>query len=314
MDKTERTLAVIPAYRVTKKILSTVHGALRYVDAVVVVDDHCPDYSGSMVQKEFAKNSRVSVIFHSENKGVGGAVKTGFDWALERDFEIIVKIDGDGQMDPSLIPGLIQPIVEKRADYSKGNRFENPRTVRKMPIYRLVGNGLLSLFTKISTGYWSVSDPTNGFVAINRVTLARLEPKRLSSGYFFESDLLFRLSIVRARIQELPMTAIYEDEESSLRVGRILATFPYLHFRNMMKRIIYRYYVRDWTIGSLELPIGLGLLTWGTVFGLSTFTAASSAGDPVTAGQAVLTAIGVILGAQFLLSFISHDIQLEPRN
>lgn len=312
MEKPVKTLAIVPAYRVSNNVLKTVSETLGYVDGLVVVDDKCPEKSGNAVAEKFKKDSRVNVLFHEENQGVGGAMKTGFKWALERDFDIIVKIDGDGQMDPSLVPGLIQPLVENKADFAKGNRFESPRTVRQMPAHRLIGNGFLSLFSKISTGYWSVNDPTNGFIAIRRETLEKLEPERLASSYFFESDLLFRLSIVRARISELPMNALYGNEKSSLKVGKVLFTFPFLHFKNFVKRIVYNYYVRDWSIGSVELPVGLTLLIWGVWFGLSTFSQAQSVGDTVTAGQAVTTAIAIILGFQLILSFISQDIQKEP--
>lgn len=312
MEKPVKTLAIIPAYRVSSSVLKTVSETLDYVDELVVVDDKCPENSGNAVEEKFQQDSRVNVLFHEENLGVGGAMKTGFKWALERDFDIIVKIDGDGQMDPSLVPGLIKTLVENRADFAKGNRFESPRTVRQMPAHRLIGNGFLSLFSKISTGYWSVNDPTNGFIAIRRETLEKLEPERLSNSYFFESDLLFRLSIVRARISELPMNALYGNEKSSLKVGKVLLTFPFLHFKNFVKRIVYNYYVRDWSIGSVELPVGLTLLVWGVWFGLSTFSQAQSVGDTVTAGQAVTTAIAIILGFQLILSFVSQDIQKEP--
>ncbi len=308
-----KVLAIVPSFRTSSSIIDVVNRSLNYVDHVVIVDDLCPEESGKLVSKEFSKDKRVTVITHEENLGVGGAMKTGFAWALEHDFEIIVKIDGDGQMDPAFVPGLIKPLIDNTADFSKGNRFESPRMVRQMPFIRLLGNGFLSLFSKISTGYWSVNDPTNGFIAIKKETLAKLEPELLANSYFFESDLLFRLAIVRARISEMPMAAVYGDEKSSLKIMKVLWTFPFLHFRNLIKRIVYNYYVRDWSIGSIELPIGLVLMIWGVWFGLSSYSTAQVQGEAVTAGQAVATAIGIILGFQLLLSFISQDVQSEPR-
>lgn len=308
-----KVLAVIPSFRTSSSIINVVNRSLEQVHHVLVVDDDCPENSGKLVSKEFSKDKRVTVITHEENLGVGGAMKTGFAWALENDFEIIVKIDGDGQMDPALVPELIKPLIDSTADFSKGNRFESPRMVRQMPFVRLLGNGFLSLFSKISTGYWSVNDPTNGFIAIKKEALAKLEPELLANSYFFESDLLFRLAIVRARISEMPMAAVYGDEKSSLKIMKVLWTFPFLHFRNLIKRIVYNYYVRDWSIGSIELPIGLVLMIWGVWFGLSSYSAAQVQGEAVTAGQAVATAIGIILGFQLLLSFISQDVQSEPR-
>lgn len=309
-----KVLAIVPSFRTSSTIIDVISRSLEYVDHVLVVDDKCPEQSGKFVSEKFSKDKRVTVITHEENQGVGGAMKTGFAWALKNNFEIIVKIDGDSQMDPALVPELIKPLIENTADFSKGNRFESPRTVRQMPFRRLVGNGFLSLFSKISTGYWSVNDPTNGFIAIKKETLGKLEPELLANSYFFESDLLFRLAIVRARISEMPMAAVYGDEKSSLKIMKVLWTFPFLHFRNLIKRIVYNYYVRDWSIGSIELPIGLVLMIWGVWFGLSSYSSAQVLGASVTAGQAVATAIGIILGFQLLLSFISQDIQREPKH
>jgi glycosyltransferase involved in cell wall biosynthesis len=304
---------VIPAFRVSDQILKVVKDSLVFADHVLVVDDSCPEGSGRLVLGEFEKNLRVDSIFNSDNLGVGGAMKAGYLWGLARDFTILVKVDGDGQMDPALIPGLIAPIQQGYSDFSKGNRFNSPRLVHQMPKLRLFGNGFLSIFSKISSGYWSVNDPTNGFIAISRSALERLEVERLANSYFFESDLLFRLSIIKARISEFPMTAKYGEEKSNLKISRVVFTFPFLHGKNLLKRILYNYYVREWSIGSIELPLGIGLAAWGVYFGLASFSAAQSQGLSVTAGQAVATAIGIILGFQLLLSFVSHDIQAEPR-
>lgn len=304
---------VIPAFRVKSKIIDVVTKSLEFADQVLVVDDCCPEKSGAFVDKEFRGDNRVSVIIHPENSGVGGAMKSGFLWALERDFSLVVKVDGDGQMNPSLIPGLISPIVEGDADYAKGNRFHSPRALRAMPKTRIMGNAGLSLLSKLSSGYWSVSDPTNGFVAISTDMLRNIELDKLSSGYFFESDLLFRLSITKARVSEFRMDAKYSDEVSSLNVGRALITFPIFHLRNYIKRILYLYYIREWSIGSIELPLGLAMIFGGVSFGLSSFNDRRSLGLEVTAGESVATAIAIILGFQLLLSFLSQDIQNEPR-
>ena len=309
-----RVLIVIPSYRVSSQIEATVKASLLVGDHVLVVDDACPERSGGVILEKFPNIPSVSVIFHDQNRGVGGAMKTGFDWALERGYEIVVKVDGDGQMDPVLVPDLINSLLNNEADFAKGNRFDSPRSVRQMPKLRLIGNGFLSLLSKFSSGYWSLNDPTNGFIAIRKAALQKLDIHLLSDGFFFESDLLFRLSIIRARITQLSMTAVYGDEKSSLRISKVLLTFPFLHFRNFSKRVLYSYYVRDWSIGSIELPIGVLALVSGVIFGSQTFEAARVSGETVTAGQAVLTAIGVILGTQFIISFLSHDIQNEPKH
>lgn len=308
-----RILVIVPAYKVSKQILAVVRKATKYADHVLVVDDACPEGSGTLVANKLGTEGELSVLFHSSNKGVGGAMKTGFDWALGKDFEFIVKVDGDGQINPDLIPDLIAPLKAGQSDFAKGNRFHSPMLLKGMPIIRLIGNGFLTLFSKASSGYWSVSDPTNGFIAISRGTLADLEVRKLADTYFFESDLLFRLSLARARISQLPMRAVYSDESSSMRLHKIALSFPFLLGRNHIKRIVYQYYLRDWSVGSIELPIGLLFLGLGAFFGIESLMAVVNLSAAVSAGQAFGTAVGVILGVQFLLAFLSTDIQAEPR-
>lgn len=306
-------LAIVPAYGVADFVVQVVREALKFVDHVLVVDDGCPEESGKLASESFRKNGRVTVVFNEENLGVGGAMKTGFRWALERDFDVIVKIDGDGQMDPSFVPKLTEPIMSGKAEFSKGNRFGSPRSVRSMPFIRLIGNSGLSLLSKISTGYWSVSDPTNGFIAIRKETLEDIEFELLSDSYFFEMDLLFRLSISRARIHETYMASTYGTEKSNLGIFKVSLTFPFLLAQNAVKRVAYNYYIRDWTKGSIELPAGIALMVWGVLFGIGAFSEAQGKAESVTAGQAVAMAIGIILGFQLLLSFLSQDVQSEPR-
>lgn len=315
MAKTQnkKKLVVIPAYKVADTVVEITERAISFSDHVLIVDDACPEGSGQKAQRHFSGNKKVSVMFHELNKGVGGAMKTGYFWALEHDFAIVVKIDGDGQIHPELIPDLIEPILGGRADYAKGNRFGSPRTVGNMPFVRLIGNGFLSLLTKLSSGYWSINDPTNGFVGISREMLQRIEPRYLADDYFFESDLLYRLSIARARVAELTMESVYSNEKSSLNIPRVVFTFPLLHLRNMIKRIFYNYYVRDWSIGSIELPTGITLLVAGLWFGLISFQEAQQSGGGISAGEAVGSSVAIILGFQLLLSFVSHDIQSERR-
>ena len=299
------TLAVITAYKVSRFLPKVVAESLDYFSHILVVDDACPEQSGRKLVELIGDNEKVTVIRHDRNKGVGGAMKTGFAWALEHEFDYIVKIDGDGQMEPSLAYKLVEPLKAGVADFSKGNRFDSPRSVRQMPFIRLVGNGFLSLISKISSGYWSVNDPTNGFIAIRKDLLRGLEFELLSDDYFFESDLLFRLSLVRAKIFQVPMPAKYGEEVSSLKIWKVFFTFPALHLRNFMKRVLYIYYVRDWSIGSVELPAGLALSIWGIWFGFSSYQEAQILSRSITAGEAVASAIGVILGFQLLLSFFS---------
>ena len=303
---------VIPSFKVSQTIQAVLGAIGPEVDHIIVVDDGCPDDSGKFAQGKMTEDPRIEVLFHAENQGVGAAVVTGYRRALETGADVVVKLDGDGQMDPSLIPNLIEPIIDGRADYVKGNRFDTLEDLIGMPKIRVLGNAALSLMTKISTGYWTINDPTNGFTAIHRSALERIHLGKLRKTYFFESDMLFRLSIASAKVMDFSMKSKYGSEESNLRIWKVLVEFPVRHLVNLLKRILYRYYLREWSIASFELPIGIGLLVFGFTFGLVAFGDASALGRATTAGQATLSAVAIILGLQLLLSFLAFDIQAEP--
>ena len=301
---------VIPAYRVTNQIASVLKGIPSYVDQIFVVDDACPDGSGKHAAK--SKDKRVKILTHEKNLGVGGAVKTGYKAALKSGADVIVKLDGDGQMDPSLISELVAPIVEGKADYSKGNRFDTLEGLKEMPKIRIFGNAVLSFMAKISTGYWGITDPTNGFTAIHKTSLSGLQLSKISNDFFFESDMLFRLSVGRAVVLDLSMPARYGEEKSNLRIWKTLRDFPYKHFRNFTKRIFYSYYLRELNIASIELPAGISLFAFGVFFGLTRWAEAASLGTPATAGTVMLSAVPLILGFQLILAFLAYDIAAVP--
>lgn len=303
---------VIPCFKVAHQILRVIDEIGPEVERIWVVDDACPESSGEIVRLG-TKDSRVEVVRNPMNLGVGGATKIGFTHALGSGATIVVKLDGDGQMRPSLIPDLIRPIAQGFSDYSKGNRFAHPSFLASMPWIRIVGNAVLSFWSKISSGYWSVNDPTNGFLAVRGSVLDKLQHSKLANRYFFESDLLFRLRLIDARVADFPMQAVYGDEKSSLNVTKVLFTFPFFHIRNFVKRIFYMYYLREWSIASLELPIGVASLFAGVIWGFVSYSNAVEASTATTAGQATAASLLIILGVQLLLSFISYDISSEPK-
>jgi dolichol-phosphate mannosyltransferase len=303
---------VIPSFRVTKHILEVLNNIGPEVQRIYVVDDACPEHSGDFVMKN-SKDKRVQVLFHETNQGVGGAVVTGYKAALADQMDVIVKVDGDGQMDPSLILTIAKPVLEGNADYAKGNRFDSLENLFSMPKKRIFGNAILSLWSKLSSGYWNVTDPTNGFTAIHRMALEVIQLDKLRKTYFFESDLLFRLSIVNAVVMDVPMVSAYGDEKSNLKIRKVIFEFPWRHSVNLLKRVFYKYYLRGWSVASFELPAGIGLTIFGAWFGLARFFEASGAGQATTAGQVTLSALSLILGVQLLLSFLAYDVQSEPR-
>ncbi|CAB4617018.1 MAG: glycosyltransferase [Actinobacteria bacterium] len=302
---------VVPSYKVTSHIVQTLSEIGKEVSYIFVVDDACPEGSGKLVQEKVS-DSRVNVIFHEENLGVGGAMITGYKAALETDANIIVKLDGDGQMDPALIGELISPIVNGRADYTKGDRLDSLTGLWQMPSIRLIGNAGLSLLTKISTGYWNITDPTNGYTAIHRDVLKVLPLGMLSKRFFFESDMLFRLSLYRAVVWDVPMQARYGTEKSNLSIIKTLWEFPWKHFKNFHKRLFYNYYLRDVSAASIELPLGFVLWWFGLIFGIASYNQSMDTGVAATTGTVMISVVPLILGFQLLLAFVSHDVSAVP--
>ncbi len=303
---------MVPCYRVRDSVVDVVRAAREHADRVFCVDDACPDGSGARIEAEFAGDAGVRVIRRSTNGGVGAATIEGYRAALESGAGVIVKLDGDGQMDPRLIPALVRPIRDGEADYVKGNRFFSIETVSQMPWRRVAGNAGLSFLSKLSTGYWDLFDPTNGFTALEARVARAIPLEKVHPRYFFESDLLFRLGVLRARVVELPLTARYGDERSHLSETGALLTFPFLHVRNFAKRVVYNYFVRNFSVASLNLVAGLVLLSFGGTFGAIRWSITAERGLASTAGTVMLAALPVILGIQFLLSFVSHDISMTP--
>ena len=302
---------VVPAYKVTSHILDTLSEIGPEVSHIFVVDDACPDGSGKLVQEKNT-DKRLTVVFHDENLGVGGAMITGYKAALQTDADIIVKLDGDGQMDPALIGELIAPIVNGRADYTKGDRLDSLTGLRQMPSIRLIGNAGLSLLTKISTGYWNITDPTNGYTAIHKDVLKAIPLDMLSKRFFFESDMLFRLSLYRAVVWDVPMQARYGTEKSNLSIIKTLWEFPWKHFKNFHKRLFYNYYLRDVSAASIELPLGIVLWWFGLIFGIASYNQSMATGVAATTGTVMISVVPLILGFQLLLAFVSHDVSSVP--
>jgi dolichol-phosphate mannosyltransferase len=307
-----RVAVVVPCFRVTRHVLSVIAEIGPEVSRIFAVDDCCPEGSGELIERKVS-DPRVRVLRHERNKGVGGAMITGYRAALEDDIDIVVKIDGDGQMDPALIPRFVSPLAAGEADYVKGNRFFSVTAVRDMPGMRLFGNAVLSFLTKLSSGYWSIFDPTNGYTAVHCRALSALDLDTLSERYFFETDMLIRLGEIRAVVADIPMRAVYGDEVSGLRIKQILGDFLRKHFKAVFRRIAYQYFLRDFSFASLNLVIGFILFVFGTVFGALEWWASIRTGVPATAGTVMLSVMPIIAGLQMLLFFFSSDIATEPK-
>jgi hypothetical protein len=306
-----RIAAVIPAYKSRDQILSVLGKIGPEVDQIFIIDDACPFRTGEFVKHNF-NDKRITILVHDKNEGVGGAVITGYKSAIAAGSQIVIKIDSDGQMDPLEIPRLLQPILDGHADYTKGNRFFDVEKIRLMPLHRLIGNAGLSFFSKISSGYWSIFDPNNGYTAINTKSLAYLPLDKIEKRYFFESDMLFRLNLARAVVKDIPMDAFYGNEVSNLSAMKSVFEFSFKHSKNFLKRIVYNYFLREFSLATLNFAIGSLLFGFGISFGFKSWLTSLSTGSPTATGALILIAMSVLSGLQMLLSFISYDIAHEP--
>ena len=304
---------VIPAFRVEKEIQAVLSGIPGFVRRIIVVDDASPDSSADLVTTAAKRDKRITLIRHAKNQGVGGAVVTGFKKALEYECEIVVKVDGDGQMDPKHIPDLIAPLIAGEADYTKGNRFRDFNSLGQMPFIRRIGNLGLSFLSKAATGYWNIFDPTNGYFAIRADVLAQLPLDKLDKGYFFETSMLSRLYLLSACVQDVTIPAKYGNESSSLSIRRALFEFPLKLTRTLLRRLVLKYFIFDFSMMSIYLMAGIPLLLFGLIFGSIKWIQYASIGIPAPTGTVILPTLSVILAIQILLSAIEIDLNAAPR-
>jgi dolichol-phosphate mannosyltransferase len=302
---------VIPAYRVAERIERVVAGVPSWVRRIIVVDDASPDDTRARLER--LKDPRLVVLAHERNLGVGAAMATGFARALEEGLDIVVKMDGDDQMDPARMPELLRPLIRHAADMTKGNRYADLVSLRAMPAARIVGNAGLTFLVKAASGYWSLFDPANGYLAIRADVLRSMDLHKLPRRYFFESGLLIKLGILRAVVQDVPLPARYGDEQSSLSIPRTLLGFPPRLFLGLLRRLFWRYLVYDFTALSLYLLLGVPALLGGIVYGSLLWWQLDGRGEYAHPGQVMLAAMPIILGAQLLLQAVALDIANTPK-
>ncbi|HEX8990157.1 MAG TPA: glycosyltransferase family 2 protein [Anaerolineales bacterium] len=305
--------AVVPAYRVEREIEAVLCGLPPYLKHVIVVDDASPDRTGELVAGLAKSDPRLVLLRHESNQGVGGAMVSGFRKALELKSQIVVKIDGDGQMDTSRLPDLLEPLILGKADYTKGNRFRDFAALRQMPLIRRLGNMGLAFLSKAATGYWNLFDPANGFVAIRSETLGELPLDRIDHTYFFETSMLANLYLLGAVVQDVPMPARYQGELSSLSVRRVLFEFPPRLLATLVRRALLKNFIYDFSMITVYLLTGLPLLLFGVIFGALKWVHYAQLAIPAPTGTVILPTLCVLLGIQLLLSAVESDLRSVPR-
>lgn len=307
-----RIHVVIPAYKVSNQVLSVVSNIDSRIERIFVVDDGCPEHSGKLVENRVS-DPRVSVIYNRKNMGVGAAVILGYKESLKSGADIIVKIDGDGQMDLRYLPNLIAPLLSGDADYCKGNRFFALKEIKSMPFIRTIGNIGLSLLNKLSTGYWSILDPTNGFTAIHRLALTNLDLEEISKRYFFESDMLFYLGTIDAVVADVPIPAIYGSEISNLKVSRSVFEFAFKHIKNLIRRIKFRYVLQNFTFASIGILFGPPLFLSGFIVGAYSWIHSLITNQPTAIGTQFFVLLSILTGIQGIAIFANQDSRSEPK-
>jgi hypothetical protein len=237
---------------------------------------------------------------------------TGFRKALELGAQIVVKIDGDGQMDMAYLPDLLSPLIEGRADYTKGNRFRDFQALQKMPLVRRMGNMALGFLTKAATGYWDLLDPANGFVAIRRNVLAQLSLNQIDPTFYFETSMLANLYLIKAVVRDVPIPARYQGEISNLSVRNTLLEFPFRLLKTFVRRLVLKNLIYDFSMASIYIFAGLPLLLFGLIFGINRWISYAMREIPAPTGTVILPTLSVLLGVQFVIAAIEIDLRSVP--
>ena len=301
---------VVPAYNEEMLIGETLNNIPAYVDKIYVVDDGSTDKTVEVV-REFAENDgRIILIRHEENKGVGAAIVSGYKKALEDGMDIVAVMAGDNQMDPAFLPSLLDPIIEGKADYAKGNRLLSPEYRRGMSKWRFFGNSILTFLTKMASGYWQLMDPQNGYTAISGQALERINLDLIYPWYGYCNDLLVKLNVYGFRVVDVPHPARYGKEKSKIRYSKYIPKVSWLLLKDFFWRLKMKYVVLSFhplvffylfgiILGVLGFLGGIYSLYYKFVLGGSIFV------------RGVLSLLIFIIGLQFLLFAMLFDMQQE---
>jgi glycosyltransferase involved in cell wall biosynthesis len=280
-----------------------------YVDHVIVIDDLSTD--DTALRAEAVGDLRLTLIRHTVNTGVGGAVLDGHRCALDLGADVSVVMAGDAQMDPAFLPDLLDPIADEGVEFTKANRFYSRSSYAGMPRYRFLGSIVLSFMTKLASGYWHLFDPQNGYTAISRSALERIDLDRIALGYQFENDMLIHLNIADVWARDVAVPAVYGAEVSTMRMSRVIPSIGGLLVRGFWRRILLKYVLYSFSPVALFLFAGLGLTAFGAGFGLWAF-AAAMAGHVPTAATVMASAAPLLTGIHFLVNALMLDIQESP--
>ncbi len=313
MYKEHKIAVSIPAYNEGKLISKTLETIPSFVDNIVVVDDKSIDDTAKEILKCGNRDGRIHPVFFKKNLGVSGAIIEAHSRALDKGADIIVVMAGDNQMDPVYLPLLLDAVIEGKADYAKGNRFFHRQDLKKMPVMRIIGNIFLTFVSKFCTGYWSISDPLNGYTAMRAETFKKIDVSRIAPRYSLEVSLLIELALIDAKIRDIFIPARYGDEKSKVRIFRDSVKITMVFLKGFARRIFLKYTLYNFHPISLFYALGFILSLVGVFFGFFVLFNSFVLHRIATPATVMLFVVPFLLGVQLILQSISLDIQNEPK-
>lgn len=309
MIQDQRIAVVVPCYNEATQIQRVLDTMPAEVDRVYVIDDASQDKTVQIVQEYLPKDSRVHLIVHEKNLGVGGSIATGYKQALTEGMDIAVVMAGDGQMDPVDFPAIVEPVLNGGYDYAKGNRLFNGEAWEMIPRVRYLGNAMLSLLTKIASGYWHIADSQSGYTAICRRALEAINWDQMYKRYGQPNDLLVRLNIAEMRVTDVPIRPVYGiGERSGIRPLRMIPKLSWLITRLFFYRLLHKYVIQDFHPLLFFYALAFLLLPPGLLFGLYLIGLRLFIG-PIAETSALFAAFLTIMGLQFLLFAMLFDLE-----
>ena len=301
---------VIPSHNEENHVKDTIETLPDFIDKIYVVDDGSTDKTAEVVK--MLTDQRIRLFQHEVNKGPGAAVATGYEAALRDGMDVIVKMDGDNQMDPEQLPNMLDPIVEGKADYTKGNRLLSPEYRKGMSKWRFFGNSILTFLTKIGSGYWQMMDPQNGYTVISRRALERINVDSIYPYYGYLNDILARLNIYGYRVMDIVMPARYGRERSSIKYSKYIVKVSIMLLRKFFWRLEMKYVVFSFHPLVLFYMLGIVLTPIGILGGLFALYYKYVIGGALFV-RGALSLLVFIVGMQFLLFAMLFDMQVNDR-
>jgi glycosyltransferase involved in cell wall biosynthesis len=305
----KRVAVVVPAHDEERLLPETLAGMPDFVDRVYVVDDASRDETAGRAREAAGADSRLELIRHEQNLGVGAAIVTGYRRALEEGIDVTCVMAADNQMDPADLSSIVGPVARGEVDYAKANRLFTGQAWQLIPHTRYLGNAVLSLLTKIASGYWHVADSQSGYTAIGLGMLGQLDLDRLYPRYGFPNDLLVHLNVWNARVRDVPSRPVYGvGEKSGIRLGSVVPRISWLLVKAFCWRMKEKYVIRDFHPLVFFYALGVGMSLIGLGLGIAEIVL-RALGNEITAATIVLVALLLIFGVQFTLFAMWFDME-----